>query len=240
LALDSGTYIYTDAKLNVVYSNSMRAKRVTLKVNPKERNIKVTVPGLKALPTAKNFVEKNKLWITQQLELLPPAQPFEVGGFIMFHGKLYLLNRISSPKGFKIDHERQIINVYSPDISTFSGRIRRILISEARSDLDNASIYYASKLHRKINKISIRDTATRWGSCITRNGLGNINYSWRLICAPKYVLNYVAAHECAHLIEANHSKSFWNVCSEIYGEINKPRQWLKLNGPLLYAVGAKF
>ena len=57
MALDSGTYIYTDAKLNVVYSNSMRAKRVTLKVNPKERNIKVTVPGLKALPTAKNFVE---------------------------------------------------------------------------------------------------------------------------------------------------------------------------------------
>ena len=163
MALDSGTYIYTDAKLNVVYSNSLRAKRVTLKVNPKERNIKVTVPGLKALPTAKNFVEKNKLWITQQLELLPPAQPFEVGGFIMFHGKLYLLNRISSPKGFKIDHERQIINVYSPDISTFSGRIRRLLISEARSDLDNASIYYASKLHRKINKISIRDTATRWG-----------------------------------------------------------------------------
>ena len=233
------THIYNDAKLNIIYNNSQRAKRVTLKVNQIDRNIRVIVPGHKAFPAAKKFVKKNKIWITQQLAALPPAQPFEDGSSILFHGKPYLLKHISSPKGFNVDHEARLLSVYSPDNSSFSGRVRRMLISEARTELKRSSAYYANKVCREIHKISVRDTATRWGSCVTRNGLGNINYSWRLICAPSYVLSYVAAHECAHLVEPNHSKDFWNVCSEIYGDVHKPREWLKHNGPLLYAIGAK-
>ena len=235
----SATHIYNDAKLNIIYNNSQRAKRVTLKVNQIDRNIRVIVPGYKAFPAAKKFVEKNKVWIAQQLATLPPAQPFEDGGSILFYGKPYLLKHISSPKGTNVDHAKHLLSVYSPDYSSFSGRVRRMLISKARTELKRLSAYYANKVCREIHKISVRDTATRWGSCVTRNGLGNINYSWRLICAPSYVLSYVAAHECAHLVEPNHSKDFWNVCSEIYGDVNKPREWLKHNGPLLYAVGAK-
>ena len=235
----STTNIYNDAKLNIIYNNSHRAKKVTLKVNQIDRNIRVIVPGHKAFPAAKKFVEKNKVWIAHQLATLPPAQPFEDGGFILFHGEQYLLKHISSPKEFIVDHEARLLNVYSPDNSSFSGRVRRMLISEARVELKRLTVYYANKVCKEIHKVSVRDTATRWGSCITRNGLGNINYSWRLICAPSYVLSYVAAHECAHLVEANHSKDFWDVCSEIYGDVNRPRQWLKHNGPLLYAVGAK-
>ena len=224
----------------IVYKLSERARRISLKVNTSDREVSVVVPGVKALPKARKFARQQRDWIDVQLESLPPPQPFEAGGHILIRGELY---QLVSPPGRgrpKVDHERRVVNVPSPDAESFPGRVRRFLIREAREELTAASHFYAEKLGKRIGKISVRDTSSRWGSCITRKGEGHISYSWRLISAPPFVLDYVAAHECAHMVEDNHSAAFWSVCESINDDVKRASKWLRKNGAFLHAVGAEW
>ena len=224
----------------IVYRLSDRARRIALKVKTSDREVSVIVPSLRALPKAKKFARDQRDWIDVQLESLPPPQPFEPGGHVLIRGEIY---ELVSPPGRgrpKINHERRVINVPSPDADSFPGRVRRLLIREAREELTAATHFYADKLGKRIGKISVRDTSSRWGSCITRKGEGHISYSWRLISAPPFVLDYVAAHECAHMVEDNHSAAFWAVCDSINDDVKKAKKWLKKNGAFLHAVGAEW
>jgi len=223
-----------------LYVLSDRARRISLKVKPGSREVHVVVPGLKAFSKARKFAEEQRDWINVQLEALPPPQPFTPGGDILFQGQLF---RLENPPGrgrARIDRVTRHIIVPSPDIESFPGRVRRYLIREARAELEAASHHYAAQLDKRVGKVSVRDTESRWGSCITRNGEGHISYSWRLICAPPKVLEYVCAHECAHMIEANHSPAFWAVCDRIFADVKDAKRWLRKNGPSLHAVGAEF
>lgn len=224
----------------VLYVLSDRARRISLRVKNADREVHVVVPGLKAFKKAQDFAREQRDWIDVQLESLPAPQPFIAGQEILYQGQNF---RLVSPPGRarpRIVPESQKIVVPSPDAESFSGRVRRLLIREARSELEAASHYYADKLGKRVGKVSVRDTASRWGSCITRNGEGHISYSWRLICAPPFVLEYVAAHECAHMIEANHSQAFWDVCGSIFEDVKPAKKWLRDNGQILHAVGAEF
>ncbi len=224
----------------ILFKVSDRARRISLRVNSADREVIVIVPGEKAISKARRFAAEHTDWINVQLENLPPAQPFIPGGQVMMRGALY---QLVSPEGRgrpKLNHIRKVINVPSPDAESFSGRVRRFMIREAREELEAATHHYADILGKRVGKVSIRDTSSRWGSCITRKGEGHISYSWRLIAAPEFVLEYVAAHECAHLVHADHSENFWNVCREIYPEMKAAKSWLRKNGPLLHAVGAEF
>ncbi len=224
----------------VLYVLSERARRISLKVKNSEREVHVVVPGVRALSKAKQFAREQRDWIDVQLESLPPPMPFRPGEYILFQGQEYQL--ISPPgKGRpKISRSRQKIIVPSPDAESFPGRVRRLLIREAREELTAASHYYAEKLDKRVGKVSVRDQSSRWGSCITRNGEGHISYSWRLICAPPEILEYVAAHECAHLVHDDHSKAFWDVCHSIYDDVKNATKWLNKNGAKLHAIGAEF
>jgi len=124
------------------------------------------------------------------------------------------------------------------DAESLSGRGHRLLKREARAVLEASTQVYADVLGKKVAKISIRDGRTRWGSCISRRGEGYISYSWRLICAPPFVLDYVCAHECAHMIHPDHSANFWALTEKIYPDTKPAKAWLKRNGALLHAVGA--
>jgi len=224
----------------ILYVLSSRAKRISLKVKNSAREVQVIVPGLRAFPKARQFAKEQTDWIDVQLEALPPPQPFFPENRILFQGQLF---RLVCPPGrgrAKIDREAREIIVPSPDIESFAGRVRRFLIREARAELEAASHHYADKLGKRVGKISVRDTESRWGSCITRNGEGHISYSWRLICAPPQILEYVAAHECAHMIEANHSAAFWAVCDRIFDDVKSAKRWLRKNGAQLHAVGAEY
>ena len=224
----------------IIYRLSTRARRISLKVNTADREVSVIVPGERALAKARKFAREQHDWIAVQLEGLPPPQPFMPGGHVLLRGELY---QLVSPQGRgrpKINHERKVINVPSPDAQSFAGRVRRLLIREAREELEAASHFYADKLGKRIGKISVRDTSSRWGSCITKKDGGHISYSWRLISAPPFVLDYVAAHECAHMIEANHSQAFWDVCASINDDVKRAKKWLRKNGALLHAVGAQW
>lgn len=224
----------------ILYKLSNRAKRISLKVRTSDREVAVIVPNMRSMEKAKKFARENRDWINVQLETLPPPMPFVAGGTILIRGVEYLLVNPGGRGRPKINDELREVYVPSPDEESFAGRVRRLLIREAREELEAATHYYADKLGKHVGKVSIRDQSSRWGSCITRQGEGHISYSWRLISAPPYVLEYVAAHECAHLIEANHSASFWAIVDEIGEEVKPAKKWLNKNGALLHAVGAEF
>lgn len=223
----------------IFYKNSDRASRITLKVKPSDREVTVIVPGIRSLPKAKRFVKEQRDWIEVQLESLPPAQPFEPEAPILFEGEIFRLVHAGSRGHPHVDRDAREIIVPAPD-GTFAGRVKRLLIREARVCLTEATHKYADVLGRSVEKIQVRDTSSRWGSCITRGGKGHISYSWRLVSAPKFVLEYVAAHECAHMIEANHSPDYWRVVAQIFPDYKKAKRWLRTNGAYLHAVGAEF
>ena len=98
------------------------------------------------------------------------------------------------------------------DRAHLARRVRDFLKREAKRDLEAASRRYAAMLGVAVKRVSVRDQASRWGSC---TAAGVLSYSWRLIFAPPYVLDYLAAHEVAHLVEMNHSRRFWRVVARI-------------------------
>ena len=223
----------------IIYKNSDRAQRIALKVKPSDREVTVIVPGIRSLPKAMRFARQQKDWIEVQLESLPPAQPFEPDAPILFEGEIFRLVHPGKRGRPYIDREAREIVVPAP-ADTFEGRVKRLLIREAREQLQKSTRVYADILERPVEKIQVRDTSSRWGSCITRNGKGHISYSWRLISAPHFVLDYVAAHECAHMIEANHSPAYWAIVADIFPDFKKAKKWLNANGAYLHAVGATF
>ncbi len=224
----------------VLYKLSQRARRISLKVKTAEREVAVIVPTAKSLPKAIKFARDNAQWIDVQLESLPPPMPFVDGGEILIRGLPYKLIASEGRGRPKIHHEIKEVHVPTPDAQSLAGRVKRLLIREAREELEAATHFYADKLGKRVSKVSVRDQSSRWGSCITRGGEGQISYSWRLISAPPYVLEYVAAHECAHMIEANHSQDFWDVCERISDDVKPAKKWLRKHGASLHAVGAEF
>ena len=225
----------------IIYYLRPRARRISIKMDSAKRAIAVTVPSAPAkLRAAKKFVSEKYDWILVQLESLPPAQPFVNGGNVLFRGENYSLI-CPSPRGrAAVDHGAKQI-IVPANIDTFEGRAKRFLIREARTALTNCTHVHANKLGKSVERISVRDTSSRWGSCLKGNARrgGQISYSWRLVCAPPFVLDYVTAHECAHLIEANHGPGFWDLCSSLVETSAPAKRWLNQNGDRLHAVGAQ-
>jgi predicted metal-dependent hydrolase len=94
---------------------------------------------------------------------------------------------------------------------------------------------HCESLGLSCRRIGVRDQKSRWGSCSSN---GNLSFSWRLIMAPPHVLDYVAAHEVAHLREMNHSPRFWALVRRAVPEYEKAQGWLKANGQELHCYGA--
>jgi predicted metal-dependent hydrolase len=112
-----------------------------------------------------------------------------------------------------------------------SRRVGDVLKREAKADLEAAVQKYAAALNVRPSGITLKDTKSRWGSCAASRRL---SFSWRLILAPSYVLDYLAAHEVTHLREMNHSDRFWHLLNDICPETERAELWLKINGPKLH------
>jgi predicted metal-dependent hydrolase len=113
-------------------------------------------------------------------------------------------------------------------------RVGDYLKRVAKRELDVASRRAAEQLKVTVKRVSVRDQSSRWGSCAST---GVLSYSWRLILAPPFVLEYVAVHEVAHLIEMNHSARFWRLVDAHCPHAAQAKAWLDAHGSDLHRYG---
>jgi predicted metal-dependent hydrolase len=174
------------------------------------------------------FLKAKEAWLRGHLGQLSPLRPVGVGESVMVRGQML---PIVLSAGRRVQFTDCAIEV--PQADTAAAKIKAQLKQLARDALAAASDGYAGAVGRSYSRLTIRDTRSRWGSC---SSSGTLMYSWRLIMAPPEVLDYVAAHEVAHLVEMNHSPAFWAVVRDLYPNYEEPRQWLRANGDQLHRV----
>ena len=214
-----------------------QARRYTLRIHAATHEAVLTMPPRGSLRDAKAFAEKHGAWIAVRLGRLPKAAPFAPGVVIPLRG---VPHRIAHRRGARGtvwteagDGREQFLCV-AGELPHLSRRIGDFLKREARRDVEAAARRYAAALGVTMRRISVRDQSSRWGSCSTA---GSLSFSWRLILAPPHVLDYLAAHEIAHLIEMNHSARFWRLVECICPETRRAKAWLDAHGSDLHRYG---
>jgi predicted metal-dependent hydrolase len=221
----------------VVARVNRRARRLIVKVDSVQGRVLVTAPSKRALPEALDFAGARKVWIREQLEEGAPARPFVNGGFCPYRG---VLHRIVNTGALR---EPVRLIPGDPPLITAGGEpahLNRRLVDwlkrEAKKALAERALVHGAKLGKKITGISVRDTRSRWGSC---SGDGALSFSWRLILAPPEILDYVAAHECAHLLHLNHSPGYWRTLKSLGVDAEAARDWFERHGAELHAWGVE-
>jgi predicted metal-dependent hydrolase len=214
-----------------------QARRYTLRIHSATHEVVLTVPPRGSMREGKAFAQKHSGWIAARLARLPEPVPFADGVVIPIRGEPHTIVHMRGARGTvwaEIGDDGSRSLCVAGEAAHLPRRLRDYLKREAKADLEVASKKAAAKLGVKVKRVSIRDQASRWGSCSTT---GVLSYSWRLIMAPPFVLDYLAAHEVAHLIEMNHSRRFWRVVASICPQLQKSKIWLDINGPDLHRYG---
>ncbi|HWM62001.1 MAG TPA: SprT family zinc-dependent metalloprotease [Rhizomicrobium sp.] len=211
-----------------------RARRMIVKVNPATGEVSVTAPSRRGLAHALDFARGEKAWIAGQLAKAPGPVALAAGAIVPFKGESHEI-RAADRGPAPVWRDEGVIWVRGRAAHA-PRRVLDFLKNEARKTFEARVLEHASALGVKPSRITVRDTASRWGSCSSGRSL---SFSWRLILAPDFVLDYVVAHEVAHLREMNHSPRFWAHVKSLVPDLDAPQRWLKVNGRELqrYAAG---
>ncbi len=210
-----------------------RARRLIVKVHPSTGEVTVVAPSQRALDRALDFAQGEATWISRQLARVPKPIALVPGMRIPFRGREHGIVKGDGPA--MLDAQNGVIRVGGRDEHA-PRRMLDFLKREARKVLDERTHLFAARIGAKARRIAVRDTSSRWGSCSASKA---ISYCWRLILAPDFVLDYVVAHEVAHLREMNHGPRFWRLVRELIDDIDTPQIWLKKNGTILHRYGVR-
>lgn len=222
----------------VTVKRNPRARRYTLRVRERGREVVMTMPQRGSLREARNFAERNAAWIAARVKRIPEPVPFADGATIPLRGMPHRIAHRPNARGTvwsETGHDGTAFLCVAGGAAHVARRITDFLKREARRDLATATRRHATALGVAIERMGIRDTASRWGSC---SADGALSYSWRLVLAPAFVLDYLAAHEVAHCRELNHSARFWRVVDQLAPDRRRAEAWLKAHGNSLHRYGA--
>ncbi|MHC0054808.1 M48 family metallopeptidase [Actibacterium sp. D379-3] len=215
--------------VEVVLRRSARARRYSLRVSQLDGRVTLTLPHRAPLNEGLAFLHDRAAWIRGHLTGRPDPARVQIGGTLPFEGGALPI-RAAAVRGPRLQDGALLV----PDIPDRVGkRVEAFLKQAARDRLAAAADGYAARLGLGYGRLTLRDTRSRWGSCSSN---GDLMFSWRLIMAPPEVLDYVAAHEVAHLREMNHSQAFWDVVAGICPDYTAHRTWLHQNGAMLHRV----
>ncbi len=234
LAIKHGTQIYA-----IRLRRHRRARRYTLRIDPSNREAILTMPPRGTLTEARDFAERHGAWIAARLGRLPKPAPFLPGTLVPLRGVDHRIVHRAGARGTVWTEMRssgERILCAAGGVEHIERRIHDFLKREARQHLVKASQHYAQALDVRVRRITIRDQSSRWGSCTSA---GSLSFSWRLILAPPYVLDYLAAHEVAHLVEMNHSPRFWRLVGRICPHTERAKAWLDTHGNDLHRYGLR-
>ena len=214
---------------------SKRAKRIALRLDNKNRIMNLVLPERISLERAENFARQHALWIAQRMKALPQMIPFENGAVIPLLGRQITLHINYDVTLTKTDislvNNNLFVSTNKPDPTS---RIIRFIKKEAQDTMSNLAHEKAAEIDKQVKSVTLRDTKSRWGSCSSD---GSISLSWRLIFAPWESMDYVIAHEVAHLIHMNHSKAFWAQCAALSEDYSTGKKWMREHGHTLLRYG---
>jgi len=236
-----GTSGLNELDASVEVRRHPRARRLTLRVSRTRRAVVVTLPEQCDLGEAGSFLHRHIDWVRERLGTIPDPVPFSDGATIPLRGEPHGI--VFTGMGRRVApverHPRRSGSAF-PELHVAGNRehaprrLRDWLNAEARRDLDARVGWHARKLGLKARRIAVRDQTSRWGSCSTT---GVLSFSWRLILAPPRILDYVAAHEVAHLAEMNHGPRFWSLVALTMPELEEAKRWLQVYGMDLHRYG---
>lgn len=213
--------------IDVVLRRSARAKRLSLRMSQLDGRVTLTLPSKVPESQGMAFLREKEGWLRSHLSKRDVAVQVGLGAEIPVEGEML---RIEAGQGRSVRRAGGALLVPGPR-DRVAARVKGWLRTLARDRLAEACDEYALRLGRPYDRLTLRDTRSRWGSCTHDGGL---MFSWRLILAEREILDYVAAHEVAHLAEMNHSAAFWAQVERIYGDWRPARTWLRENGAALH------
>jgi hypothetical protein len=214
-----------------------QARRYTLRIDAVSREVVLTIPPRGSLKEAREFAHKHGGWIAARLKRLPQPTPFAPGLDLPLRGTPHRIVHRPGMRGTvwtEFSDAGGHLLCVAGEPPHIDRRVADFLKREARRDLEAASRQHAARLGVAIKRISVRDQSSRWGSC---SNAGVLSFSWRLILAPTFVLDYLAAHEVAHLIELNHSPRFWRLVARLDPNAERAKVWLDVHGADLHRYG---
>lgn len=216
-----------DPPVVVLLRRSARAKRFSLRVSRSDGRVSLSLPTWAPEAEALAFLREREDWVRDHLDRAPGVKQARIGVNIPICGVPRPVVAGSGRAARFVDGALHV-----PEGPREGPRIKALLGAMARERLSAAVDAHAGTIAKRYGKITLRDPRSRWGSCSSK---GDLMFSWRLIMAPPEVLDYVAAHEVAHLVEMNHSARFWTLCKQLCPTTDQHRRWMRTNGADLQA-----
>lgn len=227
-------FLVAGTQVQITFKRHAAARRFTLRMTRDTSGFVMTMPKRASMADARAFARKSEGWMRAALTKAHKPVVIGNGAVISLRGVEHTVVATGKARGAVVyDAEARLIHVPGGE-KHMARRLIDWLKAEAAHDLDMASSKYAGLMEARFRKINVRDQKSRWGSCSSD---GVLSYSWRLILAPSFVLDYVVAHEVAHLREMNHSPRFWRLVLKHCPDTRNAKTWLKLYGSRLHAVG---
>jgi len=211
-----------------------RAKRLTLRIQPGDRGLKVTVPPGMAQAEIDRFLARQQDWLTHKLAAMPDRPQVRSGIKLPVGGVNHLIvhepgRGVTAPRAGADGPE---LVVRGP-VEHLPRRVADFLRKQAKAEIEPLVARHTAVVGKPARAVRYKDTVSRWGSCSSE---GNLSFSWRIAMAPPAVINYLVAHEVAHLREMNHGPRFWALCNELCPDTDRCKAWLKRNGSKLQAI----
>lgn len=219
--------------LPLVIRRHRSAKRICLRYNPTDHAISLTLPRHTRVGDGLSFLMQKSEWIHQTLQGMPTKKQIKPGVVIPLLGKRVRIKHDPSLRRNWVVKD-DVLYVSGPR-EEFAERVTAALKKIASIALTKLAERDAARIGRRLDRVSVRDTRSRWGSC---SSTARLSFSYRLIFAPREVMEYVVAHEVAHLRHMNHSPAFWNAVANLCPEYDAAKDWLKLHGKDLYRFNA--
>jgi predicted metal-dependent hydrolase len=216
----------------VAWRRSTRARRVSLRIDPREGTVVVTLPTRAGRNAGVALLMSHADWVTDRLAALPAAVPFADGAFVPFLGRPHRIRHLPEARGAAWCAGDEICVTGRPEF--LSRRVTDFLRAEALRRLRALAVTKAALAGLTPRRIAVKDTQSRWGSCASD---GAIAFSWRLVMAPGFVQDYVVAHEVAHLRHMNHGPRFWALVNRLTPYTAEAVPWLRGEGARLLRVG---
>ncbi len=213
-----------------------RARRLSIRIDARAGEAVLIAPSERKLADVVAFARTKADWMRGRLAERPQGTPLEPGALIDLFGKPTRLTATGGAGAARlIEDEDGALIVSGGEGEAYARRVENLFKRVARETLQTRTDAHLRTLGQRPVKMSIADPKSRWGSCSPHNR--SIRYSWRVIMAPPEIIDYLAAHEVAHLVHADHSPAYWAVVQGLIGDHRPHRKWLREHGPALHAVG---